>query len=548
MPAHAAIQYSRESFDTRVGEMLGRRMAGETFLKAWVDYADADPVTAWVHSPADARAFPEHVRELGATGGVAVAGTNNFTPLREAGTLWLADPAVGRHAWERRWFAQDAWSIVGITHTIASQAALEHIANLLIAPVQPWDALICTSRAAKQVVRTLLEEQATYLAARMGATRCTGPELPIIPLGVSCDALAPDPAARARWRAELGIGPDEVAVLHFGRLSFHLKAHPQPLYLALQQAAARGGPRLHLILAGQFANPGQGERFRTLAQAFSGSITTHFVDGAHPDAGTVRSAADIFTLLSDNIQESFGLAPVEAMAAGLPVVGSDWDGLRDTIEHGVTGFLIDTMLPVPGAGVPIAQRHAFGLNDYSHYTASVAQATAVDIGKAADAFASLAADRDLRVRMGEAGRLRARTLFDWSKVIGSYRQLIDELAAIRRRGGELAQRPAERAAQPVRMDPFALFAGYPTETLGIATKLVATGLARRVADLPGGLEDAIMVRVNLPPLDQLDAMLTRVTSGPVTLIDLLGAFPGEDRRLLVSGIAFLLKMGLIARA
>ena len=548
MPAHAAIQYSRESFDTRLGEMMGRRMAGETFLKAWIEHADADPITAWVHSRADVEAFPSHARELGATGPIAVAGTNNFGPLLDAGTLWLADPAVGRHAWERRWFAQDAWSIVGITHTISSQVALEHIANMLIAPVQPWDALICTSRAVKQTVRTLLEEQAAYLAARMGATRCTGPELPIIPLGVSCDSLAPDPAARSRWRAELGIGPDDVAVLHFGRLSFHLKAHPQPLYLALQQAAARGGPRLHLILAGQFTNPGQGERFRALAAAFSDSITTHFVDGAQADAGTVRSAADIFTLLSDNIQESFGLAPVEAMAAGLPVVGSDWDGLRDTIEHGVTGILVDTLLPAPGAGVPLAQRHAFGIDDYHHYIGSVAQVTAVDIGKAADAFASLAADRDLRLRMGQAGQARARALFDWSHVIRSYRQLIDELGAIRQRGGESAPRGKDRAARPERMDPFVLFASYPTQALGPSTRLVATGLASKVADLPGGLDDAIMVRASLPPPDQLDTMLGRMTSGPIGLIDLLDAFPGENRRRLVSGVAFLLKMGLIARA
>ena len=29
---------------------------------------------------------------------------------------WLVSAAL-RHAWERRWFRQDAWSIVGITHT-----------------------------------------------------------------------------------------------------------------------------------------------------------------------------------------------------------------------------------------------------------------------------------------------------------------------------------------------------------------------------------------------------------------------------------------------
>ena len=98
------------------------------------------------------------------------------------------------------------------------------------------------------------------------------------------------------------------------------------------------------------------------------------------------------------------------------------------------------------------------------------------------------------------------------------------------------------------MDPFVLFASYPTQALGPSTRLVATGLASKVADLPGGLDDAIMVRASLPPPDQLDTMLGRMTSGPIGLIDLLDAFPGENRRRLVSGVAFLLKMGLIARA
>ena len=39
--------------------------------------------------------------------------------------------------------------------------------------------------------------------------------------------------------------------------------------------------------------------------------------------------------LADNIQETFGLTPVEAMAAGLPCVMSDWDGYRDTVRDGV---------------------------------------------------------------------------------------------------------------------------------------------------------------------------------------------------------------------
>jgi glycosyltransferase involved in cell wall biosynthesis len=548
MPAHAAIQYARESFDTRVGEMLGRRMAGETFLKAWIRYGDADPLTAWVHSRADEQAFPDHARELGARMPTAVASVQDFAPLQAAGTLWLADPAIATHAWARRWFRQDAWSIVGITHTIASAAATDLIADLLTGPVEPWDALICTSQAVKRTVQTLLEQQAAYLATRLGATRFAGPELPVIPLGVDCEGLAPDPAARARWRAELGIGEQDVAILQFGRLSIHLKAHPLPLFLALERAAARGGPRLHLILAGQPANPGQGDLIREMAARFGDRVTTHFVDGTRADAGSVRSAGDIFTLLSDNIQESFGLAPVEAMAAGLPVVASDWDGLRDTIEHGVTGMRVDTVLPAAGTGEMIAQRHALGLEDYPRYAGLAAQLTAIDVGQAADAFAALAADPSLRRTMGVAARGRACALYDWRHVIAAYRALIAELAAIRGKAQARAPRRDHAPAQPARMDPFRLFGAYPTVRLDASTLLRRDGPYRGIGDLPGGFEAAAVVNYGVPAPAILDTLLARLDGGPVTLIDLVAGFPDQDRRNLVSGVAFMMKMGLIAHA
>lgn len=548
MPAYAAIQYSRESFDTRMGEMVGRRMAGETFLKAWIRHGDADPLTAWVHSRADEQAFPDHARELGGRMPTAVASVQDFAPLRAAGTLWLADPAIATHAWARRWFKQDAWSIVGITHTIASAAATDLIADLLTGPVEPWDALICTSQAVKRTVQTLIDQQAAYLAARMGATRFAGPELPVIPLGVDCENLAPDPAARARWRAELCIGEHDVAILQFGRLSIHAKAHPLPLFLAIERAAARGGPRLHLILAGQPANAGQGDLFRQMAARFRDSVTTHFVDGAREDAGSVRSAGDISTLLSDNIQESFGLAPVEAMAAGLPVVASDWDGLRDTVEHGVTGLLIETVLPAPGTGEVIAQRHALGLEDYSRHVGLVAQLTAVDVARTADAFAALAADPSLRRTMGAAARARASALYDWRHVIAAYRALIAELATIRRTAEARVPRRASAPAQPARMDPFGLFGAYPTARLDAPTLLRRDGPYHRVGDLPGGFEAAAVVNYGVPVPAILDALLARLDGGPVTLIDLVAGFPDQDRRNLVSGVAFLMKMGLIARS
>ncbi|WP_294395168.1 glycosyltransferase family 4 protein [uncultured Sphingomonas sp.] len=541
MPAHAALQYARSSFDTRVGDMMGRIMAGETFLRAWVRHGGADPVTAWAEDPQDAAGFRQQVAEFGGTADVAIANHADLGPLRRAGALWLADPAVAAYAWRRRWDGQRAWSLIGITHTISSDRAMDRIAELATAPVQPWDALICTSRAVRGTVQTLLAEQADYLAARLGATDRSLPELPVIPLGVDCDRFTPDPAARARWRGQFGIADDAVAILQFGRLSLHMKAHPLPLLQAVARAARRSKPRLHLIFAGQPSNPEQGKHFRDLGAAFAEHFTTHFVDGAQAEANTVRSAADIFTLLSDNIQESFGLAPVEGMAAGLPVVGSDWDGLRDTIDHGVTGFLVDSLLPAPGGGDVLARRYANGLDNYHHYLAAVAQATSVDVEQAADFFTALANNPDLRRRMGEAGARRAREHYDWPVVIGAHRDLLDHLAGIRAIAPERA--PRTRTAQPARMDPYALFAGYPTQAIDADTRIAAG--PSRLADLPG--DKGMMVRHALAPADLLDRMIAHIGRGPLGMVDLVAAFPDQPPALLVNTVAWMLKVGLARR-
>ena len=549
MAALAALQYGSDGFDTRTAEIVGRRMAGETFLKAWIAHSGADPLTGWADSARARDAFVAHVRELGVAGPVVCATHHDAGALTAAGALWLADPAVGAYAWHRRWVRQDRWSIVGITHTMSSHAAMDRVAALLTAPTQRWDALICTSRAVERAVTAVLDAEADYLAQRIGATACSAPELPIIPLGVDCDTLAPDAAARARWRAELGIPDGAVAVLQFGRLSMHTKSHPLPLFLALARAAARGGAPLHLILAGKFVNPEQEQTHRTLAAHFADVLTTHFVDGARPDAGGVRSAADIGTLLSDNIQESYGLAPVELMAAGLPVVGSDWDGLRDTIEQDVTGVRVPTLLPPPGAGDLIARRHAIGIETAHQFMGAAAQATAIDIAKAADAFAALAADAGIRARMGEAGRRRARALYDWPVVIGQYRALLDRLAERRNAGtGERAPIPRKGAALPARMDPFEMFAAYPSGRLDAAMRLDrAPGSPASVLDIPGGLAHAMMVRSALPSVSMLDALLARIGGGPVLLGALLAAYPTEDRRPLLNGIAWLMKFGFVTR-
>ena len=111
------------------------------------------------------------------------------------------------------------------------------------------------------------------------------------------------------------------------------------------------------------------------------------------------------------------------MAAGLPLVVSDWDGFRDTVEDGVHGFRIPTVASPPGAGDDLADRYDAGVDTYDVYVGGVSQFVSVDVGAAANALARLITDPELRGRMGAAGRKTARETFDWRHVIARYQDL-----------------------------------------------------------------------------------------------------------------------------
>lgn len=61
--------------------------------------------------------------------------------------------------------------------------------------------------------------------------------------------------------------------------------------------------------------------------------------GKVKDTGRVLSIADLFLLTSES--ESFGLAALEAMAVGVPVISSNTGGIPEVNDHGFSGFLSD---------------------------------------------------------------------------------------------------------------------------------------------------------------------------------------------------------------
>ncbi len=356
------------------------------------------------------------------------------------------------------------YSLCGVTHTICSAAIMDALGSLALAPVEPWDALVCTSQAAKRAVERVLETWADYLAARLGGPLVRRFELPQIPLGVDCDRFETpsDLAMREQVRSTLSIATDDIAILFVGRLSYHAKAHPLPMYVALEEVARRTQKRLHLMQFGWFANPELKNHFVAAAKTLCPTVTTHFLDDRNDWQIAIWHAADIFTSLSDNIQETFGLTPLEAMAAGLPLVVSDWDGYRDTVRHGIDGFRAPTLMPPGGCGDELVARYELGIDSYDRYIGNTSQSVAVDVGCCVRAFEQLIESESLRKSMGEAARQRARSVFDWRVVIKSYQELWQELAARRAKADPQDFMPR---CPPLRQDPFAVFGHYATRTL-----------------------------------------------------------------------------------
>jgi glycosyltransferase involved in cell wall biosynthesis len=420
------------------------------------------------------------------------------------------------------------------------------LCDLVTAPFEPFDALICTSQAVVEMVKAVTGSFADYLRDRFGGTPALRPRLELIPLGVNLDRFHPPTSDdRAKARAQLATIDEEVLVLCVGRLSHHAKAHPYPVFHAAQQAAHRSGRKVHLVFAGWAANPTVAQEYRSAARYFAPAARVSFVDGQNPTVrAAVWPAADVFISLPDNIQETFGLVIVEAMASGLPVIGSDWDGYRDLIVSGETGFLVPTRM-VRGATSTITARLLFGQVNYDHFLAESCQATAVDANAAAEALTRLVADADLRKQMGAAGRKRAVEHFGWERVIRAYESLWTEQQR------ELAQHrgtaPAERG--PVRYPaPEYSFAGYPSDWLTNDTRVQAAPDATpRLAALLAMPLTNLAASRRCSDHATLMALL-REAATPRTLGELAELLQkaGTDPEPAHATIAWLLKYGLLA--
>ncbi len=172
------------------------------------------------------------------------------------------------------------------------------------------------SDAVTAVSRYLREE--TYRA--FGCTSC---EIAVIPNFVSLAAYHPaDAAERARES-------DEKVLMHIS----NMRPVKRLLDIVRVFAQVQAAMPARLVLVGDGPDRDAAERE---ARALGISSRVRCVGKVDDIAQALRSA-DLYLLPSQT--ESFGLSALEAMATGVPVVGTRVGGLPEVVEHGVSGFL-----------------------------------------------------------------------------------------------------------------------------------------------------------------------------------------------------------------
>ncbi|MBD7952230.1 glycogen synthase [Oerskovia rustica] len=199
-------------------------------------------------------------------------------------------------------------------------------------------------------------------------------------------------AAADRVVRDLGIDPERPAVVFVGRIT-RQKGLPY-----LLRAAAELPPEVQLILCAgapdtpEIATEVSGAVAR-LAEQRTGVV---WIEQMLPREELVAVLAASTVFVCPSVYEPLGIVNLEAMAVGLPVVGSATGGIPEVIDDGVTGHLVPIEQVDDGTGTPV---------DPDRFVADLAAA-----------LVTVVSDPERAREMGRAARTRVEDHFAWDAI------------------------------------------------------------------------------------------------------------------------------------
>lgn len=210
-------------------------------------------------------------------------------------------------------------------------------------------------------------------AAKLDETR-----IATVPIGIEVPPVV-DRSGREEWRRSRGIGPDETVITYIARL---VESKNPFLFFEVAADVIAVRPDCRFVLIG---NGPEATALESIGKAVPENGLMLLKDVA--DVHAALGASDIF--LSTSEYEGFGIAVLEAMAAGLPIVTTAAGGVSDLVDPARTGMIR-----------PLGDRRGL-----------------------ANAVLQLVDDAELRARLGQAGHERARSRFNLQAMVAAYQDL-----------------------------------------------------------------------------------------------------------------------------
>jgi starch synthase len=309
---------------------------------------------------------------------------------------------VHSHTWYANGAGHLAKLLHGIPHVVTAHS---------LEPLRPWKAeqLGGGYRISSEIERTAFEAADAVIAVSHGMRADILRSYPAIdPARVRVVHNGIDlerwfPVDEPELVKSFGVDPTRPSVIFVGRIT---RQKGLPYLLA---AARRLPPEVQLILCA-----GAPDTPEILAEVQAGVAALQaersgviWIDRllSQPELAALLSASTTFVCPS--VYEPLGIVNLEAMACGLPVVGTATGGIPEVVADGVTGRLVPIRQVDDGTGTPV---------DPEQFVADLAAA-----------LTSVVADPAAARVMGIAGRQRAEAEFGWGAIAMRTRAIYAEL-------------------------------------------------------------------------------------------------------------------------
>lgn len=452
------------------GEVLGRKVANEEFIKAFLEENPFDAYHFFLSSPAEMNRMElwlnSHFPSLEAQGKFKIFPR---TVLAEAFNknkyfcFHLSDCLERQVALQRarNYFSPNIFPITGLTHSLSYARFMPDFFSHLWEGSSSRDSIICSSKAAHEVLNSIFTDLKTAYAMNISA-----PRMDLIPLGVRDKPLAGKAdisAMKKKIRAKLKLeAEDKMPLLYLclGRISSHSKMDILPLFQAFKKALAEGLNKNEMlfILSG-WAD--EKDPLPNALESFAKQQGIPFMIIPRPtdeERDALYEISDVFISPADNLQESFGLTIIEAQRAGLPVIATDFNGYKDTVLRDKAGFLIPTL----GFTSSLEENNLSSFWFDNQYHMQLAQKIAFDIPSMGKAIYRLGSDASLTAEMGKKAKKNFKAKYTWSGVIREYCQLWEELNKV-----DISPEEEEkiRKPHPLTMNFARAFKGHFSHTL-----------------------------------------------------------------------------------